>query len=159
MHARTSSTEHKGTITHVGHAWARVVHFHRSFVAHQPISPQSKKSKTYIFCVHMIDSSDSSLTSSCDSISSSDGSDSSDDFFLEISNVCQFFSGHHQRMGINVQGLVDSHLRFLMWEFLAVIEAVIIKCFKGLKLRPGLRISLQCFLLLVIMHMFALSIC
>jgi len=31
----------------------------------------------------------------------------------EISNVRQFFSGHYQRMGINVQGLVDSHLRFL----------------------------------------------
>ncbi|MFO0446206.1 MAG: transposase family protein [bacterium] len=31
----------------------------------------------------------------------------------EISNVRQFFSGHYQRMGINVQGLVDSNLRFL----------------------------------------------
>jgi hypothetical protein len=31
----------------------------------------------------------------------------------DISNVCQFFSGHYQRMGINVQGLVDSNLHFL----------------------------------------------
>ena len=44
VHARTSSPEHKGTITHVGHVWTGVVHFHRSFVAHQPISPESKES-------------------------------------------------------------------------------------------------------------------
>jgi len=31
----------------------------------------------------------------------------------EASNVRQFFSGHYQRMGLNVQGLVDCHLRFL----------------------------------------------
>jgi hypothetical protein len=31
----------------------------------------------------------------------------------EISYVCQFFSGHYQRMGINVHSLVDSHLHFL----------------------------------------------
>jgi hypothetical protein len=31
----------------------------------------------------------------------------------EAANVRQFFSGHYQRMGLNVQGLVDCHLRFL----------------------------------------------
>jgi hypothetical protein len=31
----------------------------------------------------------------------------------EAANLHQFFSGHYQRMGLNVQGLVDCHLRFL----------------------------------------------
>jgi hypothetical protein len=31
----------------------------------------------------------------------------------EAANVHQFFSGHYQRMGLNVQGLVDCHLCFL----------------------------------------------
>jgi len=31
----------------------------------------------------------------------------------EASNAQQFFSGHYQQMGLNVQALVDSNLRFL----------------------------------------------
>ncbi len=31
----------------------------------------------------------------------------------EASNVRQFYSGHYQRMGLNVQGLVNCHLRFI----------------------------------------------
>ena len=31
----------------------------------------------------------------------------------EASNVLQYFSGHYQQMGLNVQALVDSYLQFL----------------------------------------------
>lgn len=53
----------------------------------------------------------------------------------EASNVRQFFSGHYQRMGLNVQGLVDCHLRFIYAGILTGGRSSDYKAYQKSKLR------------------------
>jgi len=53
----------------------------------------------------------------------------------EACNVRQFFSDHYQRMGLNIQGLVDCHLRFLYAVILAGGRSSDYKAYQKSKIR------------------------